>query len=242
MSSYRWGGFVVALAIVAITFAGCGGTSGPATTPRAPAPPPAPPRGTGARSTGSRWSTSKLSGSSPSPRSTGSTTPRFPPSEDTPGSPIPPVGLSGLRNVYYCYADAGVYYHDPFLDHYADEVGELGAVIIIAHEFGHHVGSKLGWSPGYNHVHEAERGSSRLFRQDLGIGGRGTRGALSGEPQRGCSDPHQHRESAARMVRSRRPRHSDPAPQCVHGRISLSPGLHRFLVARTVAAAVTWFG
>ena len=26
----------------------------------------------------------------------------------------------------------------------------MGAAIIIAHEFGHHVGSLLGWIPGYN--------------------------------------------------------------------------------------------
>ena len=145
---------VVALAIVAtVIFTACGDNAGPA-TPRdsAPAPPPAPP---------------------PPPPDWGPFYQRvrehaetlwtlaFPPLYGLYYSPIStfrgytgsvntPCGTLGPWNAYYCPTNAGVYYHAPFLDHYVEEVGDLGAAIIIGHEVGHHVSWLLGWIPGYN--------------------------------------------------------------------------------------------
>lgn len=151
------GRVVVVLAIVApLTSAACGDNASPTTTPLAPGPPPAPPPPPppppppdwgpfyrlAREHVETLWTLAfpALYGVHYTPVST---------FRGYAMNAYTPCGEMGPWNAYYCPANAGVYYHTPFLDHYFEEVGDLGAAVIIAHEFGHHVSWLLGWVPGY---------------------------------------------------------------------------------------------
>ncbi len=139
---------VAALAIVAtVTLVACGDNAGPATTPRAPAPPPPPDWDRFYRdvraSTESLW------------------TQWLPAHWGTYYSPISifrgydnsvstPCGSLGPWNAYYCPTNAGVYYHEPFLNQLSNGTGALASAFVIAHEIGHHISWSLGWVPGFN--------------------------------------------------------------------------------------------
>jgi hypothetical protein len=62
---------------------------------------------------------------------------------DTPCGPIP------INNAVYCFLNAGVYYHAPFMQELLDSIGDAAPAFVIAHELGHHIGTgHLGWFGG----------------------------------------------------------------------------------------------
>lgn len=53
-------------------------------------------------------------------------------------------------NAYYCPIDGAVYLDQVFLASQINMHGDMGAVVIIAHEIGHHVSALLNWIKGFN--------------------------------------------------------------------------------------------
>lgn len=142
--------FVVALAIVAtLPLAACGGGPDNPTTPhhRHHAPPPPPPDwdefyGLVREETEALWA-------SWLPVYYGTYYDRISTFRGYGNTVSTPCGSLGPWNAFYCPTNAGVYYHEPFLDQLSNETGPVASAFVIAHEIGHHVSWLLGWIPGY---------------------------------------------------------------------------------------------
>lgn len=60
-----------------------------------------------------------------------------------------PCGTIPVNNAVYCGLNAGVYYHEPFIQELLDSIGDAAPAFVIAHEIGHHIGTgHLGWFAG----------------------------------------------------------------------------------------------
>ena len=120
---------------------------------------------------------------------------------------------------FYCVLDETIYYAEPFRALIEREIGDYGWIVVVAHEWGHHVQRQLGFELGTRTSSAGDNGSIEIEQQADCLAGAYTQDAeavgwldpgdvdealfmtrISGDPPGTAeSDPFAHGSGAARV-------------------------------------------